>query len=316
MIAAVDGHPGLAAHLLIWKAQALLSMGHPERAHHAAEQSWQLATSPHSCGLIASALNSIGDTDQAERFLRMGVELFPAAIHLPIQLTMMLADQGRLPEALDVLDRVNPSMQLPEDMQVFLVGLRANLLATIGRWSEADAVLLEGLHHHPDSPVLLETHDSINREWVRSRAENFLAQSWSDSLEPVEGVATEVDEGIVRFGMLLELPDLVVLGARRLWRAFNNREAVSLQTPDPWAAALVTAVLELDGNPPTVAAIARATSSNQSTVRSALGRIRRYLERLDPGLASRAFAAASNPRLDDDIHDPSKAPGSVVQFPG
>ncbi len=311
----LSGRPGLAAQLLVWKAQALLSMGYPERALHAAHQSWRLATSPHSCSLIATALASTGDVDQAEKYLRMGLELFPSAIHVPVQLAMMLADQGRLPEALDVLDDVAPSIQLPEDMQVFLVGLRANLLATIGRWSEADAVLLEGLHRHPDSPLLLETHDSLSREWIRSRAEESLARSWRDALEPVAGVAAEVDEAVIRCGMVLELPDLVVLGARRLWRAINTSEAVRVQVPDPWGAALVTAVLELDGHPLTVAAVARATASNPSTVRSVIGRIRKYLGRLDPGFARRAFGAVSNPRLDDDNRRGSTGPGSVVSFP-
>ena len=211
----LSGRPGLAAQLLIWKAQALLSMGYPERALQSANRSWQLATSPHSCSLIATALNATGEIDHADGFLRMGIELFPAAVHLPIQLAMMMADQGRLPEALDVLEDVTPSIQLHEDMQVFLVGLRANLLATIGRWSEADAVLLEGLHRHPDSSLLLETHDSINREWIRSRAEESLAESWRASLEPVQSVGAEVDEAVIRFGMVLELPDRMAVWARR-----------------------------------------------------------------------------------------------------
>ena len=82
----LSGHPGLAAQLLVWKAQALLSMGYPERALHAANQSWRLATSPHSCSLIATALASTGDVDQAEKYLRMGLELFPSAIHVQSQL--------------------------------------------------------------------------------------------------------------------------------------------------------------------------------------------------------------------------------------
>lgn len=315
MLTSAHAHPGLAAPLLIWKAQALLSMGEPERAHRAADQSWQLATSPHSCSLIATALNAMGKIDEAERFLRMGVATFPETSHLPIQLVMMYADQGRLPEALDVLDGVAPSVQFPEDTQVFLVGLRANLLATIGRWSEADAVLQEGLDRHPDSPLLLETHDSISREWLRRRAEEALATSWRETLESVDGAAADVDEAVIRCGQLLELPDLVVLGAQRLWRAFQAGESVGLQAPDPWGAALVTAVLELDGSPPNVAAMARATASNQSTVRSALRRIRGFLGRLDPGFARRAFGAASNPRLDDDLVERRQVPGSVVSFP-
>lgn len=311
----LSGHPGLAAQLLVWKAQALLSMGYPERALHAANRSWELATSPHSCSLIATALNATGEIDHADRFLRMGIGLFPAAIHLPVQLATMLTDQGRLPEALDVLEGVTPSTQLPVDMQVFLVGLRANLLATIGRWSEADAVLQEGLHRHPDSSLLLETHDSISREWIRNRAEESLAESWLASLEPVVGVSAEVDDAVMHFGIVLGLSDLVVLGARRLWRSFDASNSINIQAPDPWGVALLTAVLELDGHPQSVAAMARATASNQSTVRSAIGRIRRFLDRLDPGFSRRAFGAISNPRLDGDTREGAERTGSVLTFP-
>jgi hypothetical protein len=316
LLAITGDQPTLSAQLLIWKAQALLSMGYPERAHVAARESWHVTTSPHACSLIATALNAVGEVDHAERFLMLGVDLFPTAVHLPVQLAMMLTDQGRLQEALDVLEGVRPSVQLPDEVQVFLVGLRANLLANVGRWTEADAVLEEALHRHPDSSLLLETHDAISREWVRSRAESGLAESWRDALEPIDGVAGEVDDEIVRCGMVLELPDLVVLGARRLWRAFTVVDPIRVQAPEPWGAGLIAAVLELDGQPYTGAAIARATGCKPSTVRSAAARVRSYLGRLDPGFARRAFGAQSNPRLDDGTGEPASGPGSVIRFPG
>jgi hypothetical protein len=311
------GNRHVEAQLLIWKAQALLSMGEPERALIASRESWQLASSPHACHLMATSLSTAGDTDHAEELLLLGVELFPDAIHLPVQLAMMLADQGRLPEALQVLDHVSPSTQLPDDMQVFLVGLRANLLATTGRWSEAEAVLEEGLGRHPGSTLLLETHHTIRFEWSRKLAEESLAASWREDLDRVPGVAAEVDEAIVACADVLEVGELVELSARRLWRAYDARESVRVQTPGAWAAALVAAVLELDGYQPSVAAIGRAARSNPSTVRSALRRIRSYLGSLDPELSRRAFGTVSNPRLDD--LGPPKAgelAGTVVKFPG
>jgi tetratricopeptide (TPR) repeat protein len=314
-IARGDRH--LEAQLLIWKAQALLSMGQPDRALTAASDSWELSSSPHACHLMSTSLNAVGETDQAEELLAMGVGLFPEAIHLPVQLAMMLADQGRLPESLEVLDRVSPTTQLPDDMQVFLVGLRANLLATIGRWSEAEAVLEEGLGRHPGSELLLETHHSISLEWNRKMAEESLAESWREAMEPLDGVAAEVDEAVVHGAAMLELDELLGLAARRLWRSFHACEAVRLQSPEAWGAALVTAVLELDGFRPSAAAVARATGSNPSTLRSALRRLRRYLDDLDPGFARRAFGAVSNPRLDDQIPDPlALTRGTVVPFPG
>jgi hypothetical protein len=303
------------AQLLIWKAQALLSMGYPDRALAPATDSWHLSSSPHACNLMATALNAVGEIDRAEELLVMGTELFPEAAHLPVQLAMMQADQGRMPEALHTLNTIGPSVRLPEDLQVFLVGLRANLLATIGRWSEAEAVLDEGIGNHPDSSLLIETHDAITREWRRHQAEQRLEDSWRDSLDSVEGVAAEVDNAIVRGGLVLELPELVVLAARRLWRSFNARHTVRLQTPGAWGAALLAAVIELDGQRTSAAALARATGSNASTVRASLARVRAYLRDLDPGLAHRAFGAVSNPRLDDLVVD-SANDGSVVRFPG
>lgn len=309
------GHAHIESQLLIWKAQALLSMGCPDRALTAASDSWDLNSSPHACHLMATAMNAIGDDERAEKYLAMGIELFPDAIHIPIQLVMLLADQGRLPEALDILDRVAPSIQLPDDMQVFLVGLRANLLATVGRWIEAEAVLEEAIGRHPDSLLLLETHDSISREWDRRRAEDRLRESWRQSLEEVEGVNAEVDESILRCGNLLDLSDLAILAARRLWRSFSARHPMRIQTPEPWGAATVVAILELEGHHPSVSSVARAAAANASTVGSARLRIRRYLTDLDPGFARRAFGAESNPRLDEDRPNRPQGEGTVLRFP-
>jgi len=309
------GHAHLEAQLLIWKAQSLLSMGCPDRALTAASDSWDLNSSPHACHLMATAMNAVGEDERAEKFLAMGIDLFPDAIHIPIQLVMLLADQGRLPEALDILDRVVPSIQLPDDMQVFLVGLRANLLATVGRWIEAEAVLEEAIGRHPDSLLLLETHDSIRREWSRRRAENRLLESWQQSLEEVEGVVAEVDETILRCGSVLDLSDLTILAARRLWRSFSARHPMGIQTPEPWGAATVTAILELEGHHPSATSVARAAAANPSTVRSARVRIRKYLTGLDPGFARRAFAAESNPRLDEDDPSGQQREGTLLRFP-
>lgn len=304
----------LTSQLLNWKAQALLAMGCADRALPAASQSWALRSSPHACHLMASAMHAVGDCDQSEDLLRMGTELFPDAVHLPMQLAMMMADQGRLPEALDVLDRVTPAHQLPDDMQVFLVGLRANLLATVGRWTEADAVLRDGLGRHPDSPLLIEAHDSLSRHWDRSRAEDRLAASWHGALETIDDVPAEVDEAVIRCGSVLDLSDLTVLAARRLWRAFLERQPVRVQSPEPWAAALVLAALEVDGRPASAAAVARAMSVKPTTVRSALRRLRGYLSEQDVELVLRAFGALSNPRLDQPPADRAN-PAEVIRFP-
>lgn len=304
----------LTSQLLNWKAQALLAMGCADRALPAASRSWALRSSPHACHLMASALHAVGDCDQSEDMLRMGTELFPEAVHLPMQLAMMMADQGRLPEAIDVLDRVAPAHQLPDEMQVFLAGLRANLLATVGRWTEADSVLRDGLGRHPDSPLLIEAHDSLCRQWSRTRAEDRLAASWRRTLDDIDDVPAEVDESVIRCGSLMELSDLTVLAARRLWRAFLERESVRVQSPEPWAAALVLAALEVDGRPASAAAVARAMSVRPTTVRSALRRLRSYLSEQDVELVRRAFGSLSNPRLDQPLSDRAIS-AEVIRFP-
>jgi hypothetical protein len=266
---------------------------------------------------MSSALNAAGDPEQSEELLRMGLDLFPDAIHLPMQLAMILADQGRLPEALEVLDGVHPTPQLPEDMQVFLVGLRANLLANVGRWSEAEDVLMEGLGRHPDSSLLHEARETLDRERSRHDAERDLVDSWRTALKPLDGVAAEVDESIGRCGSLMDLPELVVMSARRFWRAYLLRGPVRLQSPDAWAAAALAAVIELDGRRTSAAAVARSMGVRPSTVRSVLRRFRGFLSEQDVELARRAFAAYSNPRLEGLSAHPEGDPdgAKIVQFP-
>jgi hypothetical protein len=78
---------------------------------------------------------------------------------------------------------------------------------------------------------------------------------------------------------------------------------------------LLVAVLELDGGKPSVSAMARSAQVPASTLRSALGRFRRFLSDLDRNMARRAFSALSNPQLDE---DPGPSPGArsdnVVPF--
>ncbi len=299
LLSLVEGEPRLEAELLIWKAQALLSMGCAERAFGAASRSWDLTSSPHSCHLMSMALHALGSSGQSEELLRMGRELFPDAAHLSMQLAMMLADQGRLPEALDLLDDISPDLDLPGDLQVFLLGLRANLLASVGRWSEAEDVLEDGLGRHPGSSLLLETSDSLQQQRDRRRAEEELAASWRSTLASLQRAPGEVDEAVINCGAIMELPELVVLAARRLWRAFLASDPVHPQAPDAWAAALVVVVLELDGQRPAAAPIARGLRANPSTVRTIAARVRAFLDGMDVEIARRAFATSANPRLQE-----------------
>jgi tetratricopeptide (TPR) repeat protein len=313
---AIGNQPQLEAQLLIWKAQAHLAMGDPDNAHPAASRSWHLDPSSYACHLLSNALIAVGQADDAEELLRSGWDLFPDAYHLPVQLAILLSDQGRHPEALDTIDSLPRGAPVPDDLQVFLLGLHANLLAAVGRWGEADGILKEGRYRHPDSDLLEDAHHSLGDAWDRYRTMEALADSWFAGLAPLDGVASEVDNAIVDQGSLNELPTLVILGARRLWRAYFEAHKPRVQTPQPWGAALLAAILELDGVTPPIAAMARLTRSSVSTTRSALTRIRRFLGDLDTNLAHRAFAAMTNPQLKKASTSSSETDGgTVVPFP-
>jgi tetratricopeptide (TPR) repeat protein len=291
-------HPQLEATLLIWKAQALLAMGYPDRALPPASRSWELDPSPHACHLQSNALEALGDLDGSEELLRMGWRLFPEAVHLPVQLAVVLSDQARLPESLGILDEIQVDDRIPDDLQIFLFGMRSNLLAAMGRWAEADEVLRDGLGFHPESEILGDAQDALKNARRRARAEEALVTSWRNGLEDIRGVAAEVDEAVVRCGAVNELPELVTLASRRLWRAFVEQQEPKLHAPDPWGAALVLAILEIDGNRPSIVSIARSVRSKPSSVRTVLSRLRVFLASLDPEMRLRAFAAHSNPRLE------------------
>ena len=313
----VEDHPQLEATLLIWKAQALLAMGFPDRALPPASRSWELDPSPHACHLQSNALEALGDLDDSEELLRMGWQLFPEAVHLPVQLAVVLSDQARLPEALDILDEIQVDDQIPDDLQIFLFSMRSNLLAAMGRWAEADEALRDGLGFHPESELLGDAQDALKHARRRARAEEALAASWRDGLEQIDGVAAEVDDAVISCGEVNELPELVILASRRLWRAFVEHKNPKLHAPDPWSAALVLAILEIDGDRPSIASIARSVRSKPSSVRTVLSRLRDFLSSLDPEMQLRAFAAHSNPRLDGagSTQRSNERSADVVPFP-
>lgn len=309
--------PVIEASLLIWKAQALLAMGQAEEALAAASRSWEIEPSPHACHLVSNALEAAGDPAGAEELLRMGWRLFPEAVHLPVQLAVILSGQGRLPEALDTLDEIPSDGRIPEDLHVFLFGLRSNLLATMGRWAEADEALREGIDRHPDSQLLADAREYLGGARRRMLAERDLAASWRKSFSELDGVYGEVDESVIRCGEVNEHSELVMLAARRLWRAFLERRTPRPQAPDTWGAALIAAVIELDGEKPSAAALARSVRCNPAGVRKVLARLRAFLSELDPEFSARGFAAHSNPRLDDapSARRSGAAAADVVRFP-
>ena len=317
LLPSVTGHPGLEAHLLVWKAQALLAMGSPERATAAASRSWELEVSSHACHLMAACCLSRGDTEEAEQFLRAGLEEFPEAVHLSFRLAVVLAEEGRMPEALEVVDDINLGETPPDDLSVFRFGLRANLLAALGRWQEAKVTLDEGLSLHPEAALLREANELLVREHDRRLAEKRLTESWTGTMTELDGVAATVDEEISLIVLRAEIPEVVALAARRLWRAFSGAVEVSPRAPRAWAAACLAAVFELDDAAFPTVTVALLADASPATVRSILRRIRAYLGTLDRAFVLRSFAGRTNPRLSENV--PATAGSSetarVLHFP-
>ncbi len=313
----LDGRPRMTAALLVWKAQALLALGRAEQAQAAATRSWDLQPTPHACHLSANAEEALGHHEGAEELLHVGWRMFPDAVHLPVQLAIILADQGRVPEAHGVLEQVPLDAPVPPDLDVFLFGMRSNLLAAMGRWAEADDLLQQGMKNHPHSNLLSEAQVTLRETRNRIEAEAELVDSWRKELKSLEAGAHDVDEAVIRCGAVNELTDLTVLAARRLWRAYLEHRAARPQAPEVWGTALVVAVLELDDRAPSAAAFARSTGCHPSSVGKILRRVRDFLGGLEPEFAKRAFAARTNPRLEGTDTSIEKQLGTakVIPFP-
>ncbi len=314
-----DELPDLKAALLIWKAHALGAMDMSDRAHASAAKAWQLEPSSQAAHIMALALIHEGENDHAEQILRFGLQRFPGAAHLVFQLALLLAEQGRVPEAIDLLDDA-PIDTLDERVFTFHVGIRANLLARMGRWREAMQTVEEGLAAYPEAVELQETHDALTLQRQLHDAEERLGAVWQQSLRRIdEASASGVDASIEALGASMELPDLVILAARRLWRRFVETDPTRPRAHQAWAAALLASIFAIDGGDVPLTFFARYAGTSYETVRSAYRRIGAFLDRLDPKEISDSFAVRSNPQLDP-AHpgfpgSPARGPGQLVAFP-
>jgi len=315
VLPSVAGQPELEAQLLLWKAHALLATGTAERALTAASRSWELDDSPHACYLAAEAFIQLGENGKAENLLRTGCAAFPEAPHLSLALAMLLADEGRMPEALQVVESAATPADAPPQAEVFQAGLHANLLASMGRWDEAMAVLDESLDHHPGSELLSETQKDLKRHLRRAGATQRLAASWGRELEASPSPQPEVEEEIHRLASSFESGPLLPRAACRLFRAFAASTGVRPRNPAVWALALLLTVLELDGQTPATAPFARAACVAPSSVRPVRRRLDEFLDSMESGLVRRSFGCSSNPRLDETPGPAAPGPGRVVDFP-
>jgi hypothetical protein len=302
----VRGDRQLEAQLLVWKAQALLSMGSPERALPAASASWQLSPSPHACHLKATALNAAGDSDRAEELLGMGAELYPDAIYLPVQLAMMLADQGRMPEALEILDGLRRPCSFLTTC-VFLVGLRANLLATVGRWPERDGAR-EGLDRHRAQPCCWRP-STPSASSNRQLAEEALVASWRDALALSRGRCGRGRRTRSSASARRSRSGPSSCSRQRLWRAFNDRESVRLVS-EAWRRRSDGGHGESRFQPPQLPSVATACSA--STARAALRRVRRYIDASTGFARGRSAPCPTAPR--GERAPPPSSRDAVVRF--
>ncbi len=315
-----EGTPELEGELLIWRAQALLAMGMAGEAEVAAQSAWERMPCPQACDLVACALADLGELEEAERMLLLGDELFPEAPHLKIRLATLLTEQGRLPEALDCLEEIAPDQELDEATELFLLGLKSNILGVLGHWEQAESLLRHGLQRFPGNRLLEETGANIESVRRRSLAGDRLAELWESELTELFAFsARDVDDAIVELARELEIPRLVELAARRLWRSFLAVEQVRPRAVEAWALAVLLAVTRLDGLDVPVSPAARAVWANEGTVRQALRRVEGFLGGFDDRFARRQFAAMANPRLDEEPNDQSpgrkREGGTVLRFP-
>jgi len=314
VLSSVRDKPELEAQLLLWKAQALLATGAPERAWSVASRSWDLDPSPHACYLAAESLLHLGENDRAEELLEAGRSTFPAAPHLSLALVMLLADEGRIPEALRVIEDTVLSPDEPPQTEVFRAGLHANLLASMGRWDEAMEVLDATLGEHPGAELLTETRRDLNHHRWRAMAARKLAESWRAELEALPSPQPAVEDEIIRLAQVFEAGQLLPLAARRLFRAYSHATGVQPRHQSAWALALLLSIMELDGEKPSTAPFARAARISPSSVRSIRRRLGSFLATLEPGFARRSFACESNPRMEDRLPSQPEGHGTVVRF--
>jgi len=314
VLPSTTGYPELEAQLHLWKAQALLATGTPERALSAASRSWDLDASPHACYLAAESLVRLDEADRAETLLQTGRQVFPDAPHLSLALAMLLADEGRMPEALDVVEEMaRPAGDSPQT-EVFRAGLHANLLASMGRWDEAMAVLDQSLGQNPDSALLSETRRDLTRHIQRAEAGAALVESWLDELDASPSPFSEVEEEVGHLARIFERGPLLPLAACRLFRAHVHSTGVRPRHVTAWALALLLTVQELDGETPATAPFARAVGLAPSSVRTIRRRLEGFLASMEADFVLRSFGCSSNPRLDERFAVRSGERGRVVDF--
>lgn len=312
---AVSGHPELEAPMLLWVAQAQMDVGQVEAAVESAQTSWELDPSAHATHTLAIALNLAGELPRAIQLLELGLQMHPPAFNLSLQLAMFLGEEGRVPEALDLLRDLDPDTCSEGSSAVLYYRIRAGMSAAAGCWREADEVLRSGIDRC-DDPDLESARGELHAAWSRTCRSRELAAEWTDSLDELPGRLAEVDDALEDLAAAMESSDLVAAAARRLWRSLAHADPPRVRNPRTWAAACLTAVFDLDGRPSPAPVLARISGCHRSGISRARRRVQTHLEHYDTRFRLRSFAAHANPRLDEEPREAvAMDSGSVVPFP-
>ena len=139
---------GVTAFPKLADAESLVAAGRFEEAARGAMAHLRAhPDEPRGLALLGSIAISLGALGQAEQFLRRAMALGQNGVDVQRHLASALSQQERLPEALDLFDRLRIAGDDPS-----IDAIRALILDKLARNDEALAVLEQLVERHPNQP--------------------------------------------------------------------------------------------------------------------------------------------------------------------
>ena len=139
---------GVTAFPKLADAESLVAAGRFEEAARGAMEHLRAhPNEPRGLALLGSIAISLGALGQAEQFLRRAMALGQNGVDVQRNLASALNQQERLPETLELFDRLRAASDDPS-----IDAIRALILDKLGRNEEALAVLGYLVERHPDQP--------------------------------------------------------------------------------------------------------------------------------------------------------------------
>ena len=139
---------------------------------------------PRGLGLLGSAAMKMGALSQAERFLRQALALAPESPQIIRELASCLHQQERLPEALELFDKLEPGSA--GDPQTSLIGTL--ILDKLGRSDEARRRLEQLVELHPNNTNVLLAY-ALNLRAAGKTDESVAAYRHAAEIDPERGDA-------------------------------------------------------------------------------------------------------------------------------